>query len=201
MTTDFREYAQGIQPLSYYLVTCPGCGYTERSHRFGKPIPEELKEFVHLQIAPLITENRPPAETRYEIAAKMAEFSKKPLVDIAGLLLKAAWCAEDREQDTSSAKDYRRRAIAFFIQALDSPDISEEERLRSMYLIGEEYRRIGEVMEAEKWFQMLIAYCGDQKSRIHWARLAWQQMEYPREKFYKDEYLARICLKSLGECE
>jgi hypothetical protein len=63
--------------------------------------------------------NRLLAETRYEIAAKIAEFSKKPPLGIAQFLLRAAWCAQDREPEGAAEKDCRRRAIAWFMQALD----------------------------------------------------------------------------------
>jgi hypothetical protein len=43
---------------------------------------------------------------------------------------------------------------------------------------------------------MLIVYCTENQIGEHWARLAQKQMEQPREKFDKDEYLARICLYS-----
>jgi uncharacterized protein (DUF2225 family) len=197
MTTDFRAYARGFQPLAYALVTCPDCGFTERSHGFAEPIPECLKEFVRLEITPFIKGKRLLTETRYEVATKIAEFSKKPPVAIAGLLLRAAWCAHDREPEGDAEKDYRRRAIDRFTQALDDREIAEEERLRSMYLIGEEFRRIGERIEAHKWFRMLIVYCTENRIGEHWARLAQEQMEQPREKFDQDDYLARICLYSL----
>jgi uncharacterized protein len=196
MTTDFRPYARGFQPLKYSLVTCPECGYTERSHHFGEPVPEDLKEFVRLQITPGIPGNRLLAETKFEIAATLADFLKKPPLVVAHLLLRAAWCAHDRDPECVAERDFRRRAIAWFKQALDNPDSTEEERLRAMYLIGEEYRRIGERTEAHKWFRILIAYCDENHSGNHWARLAQQQMEKPRERFEKDEYLASICFYS-----
>jgi uncharacterized protein (DUF2225 family) len=145
--------------------------------------------------------NRLLAETRYEIAAKIAEFSKKPFLGIAQILLRAAWCARDREPEGAAEKDFRRRAINRFMQALDDRAITEEERLRAMYLIGEEYRRIGEQTEAHKWFLILIEYCEEHQTGQYWARLSQQQMEHPRERFEKDEYLARICFYSTNESE
>jgi uncharacterized protein len=201
MTTDFRPYAGGFQPLAYALVTCPDCGYTERSHCFGEPIPEEIKTFVHLQITPCMSGNRLLAETRYEIAAKIAEFSKTSPLVIAQLLLRAAWCARDREPEGAAEKDCRRRAIAWLMQALDDQGITEEERLRALYLIGEEYRRIGELTESHKWFGVLITYCEERQTGQYWARLAQQQREHPRERFEKDEYLARICFYSSNESD
>lgn len=199
MTTDFRTYAQGFQPLAYALVICPDCGYTERSHCFGEPISEEIKTFVHLQITPSMRGNRLLAETRYEIAAKIANFSKTSPLAVARLLLRAAWCARDREPEGAAEKDFRRKAIARFMQALDDQDIAEEERLRALYLIGEEYRRIGELTESYKWFRVLIAYCEEHQTGQHWARLAHQQMEHPQEQFEKDEYFSQILPLNIEE--
>jgi uncharacterized protein (DUF2225 family) len=199
MTTDFRPYAGGFQPLSFALLICPVCGYTARSHRFGDPVPDGMKEFVRGSITPFLPRRDVLAETKYEIAAKIAEFSSNSSLVIADLLLRAAWCAGDRKRGCMEEIEFRKRAITWFVRALDDPVTLEEQRFRAMYLCGEEYRRIGDLTESGRWFRLLIAYCQEQKGGHSWARLAEQQLEHPRDRFEKDEYFPKILLFDVEE--
>lgn len=80
---------------------------------------------------------------------------------------------EDRE------RQYRLRAAAEFERALADEAIAEDEREMYTYLVGELYRRTGDVDAAHTWFQRVIDGAGETGSE--WVSLAERQMSDPGE--------------------
>lgn len=80
---------------------------------------------------------------------------------------------EDRE------RQYRLRAAAEFERALAGDTIAEDEREMYIYLVGELYRRTGDVDAARAWFQRVID--GASEAGSEWAALAGRQMRDPGE--------------------
>jgi hypothetical protein len=71
---------------------------------------------------------------------------------VADLLLRAAWCCVD-EADTEAERFFRRKAAWKFEEALSSYDgVAREERAVLTYLVGELWRRVGDVRQATAWF-------------------------------------------------
>lgn len=178
--TDFHERAAGTQPLPFLVHTCATCGYSGAKQDFDTEVDSFSKVYIrHKYVArqaPLT------GSEKYELAAKTAIVMEREPRRIADFWLKAAWCCVD-EGDVEAERYYRRKAVEVYTAALDAYDgVDPAERPVLTYLVGELWRRIGDVRQAEEWFDRAIATveCPEHK----WiADAAKQQRDYPREWF------------------
>ena len=120
---------------------------------------------------------------KYEAAAKVAEWQGVESRQIADLLLRAAWCCVD-EDDIEAERYFRRLAAWSFEQALGSYDgVAQEERAVLTYLVGELWRRIGDIQQARQWFDRVSDELVDPEAQ-HWIlAAAEQQRTDPQEWF------------------
>src|SRR3954470_13635963 len=144
--TDFHERAAGSQPLVYLIHMCSECGYSGGEADFTAPteVSPVMTQNVLTELAPL----RPSlvcGSEKYEAAAKVAQWQGMYSRYIADLLLRAAWCCVD-EGDIEAERYFRRHAAWKFEEALAAYDtVPREERAILTYLIGELWRRVGDV--------------------------------------------------------
>jgi uncharacterized protein (DUF2225 family) len=182
--TDFHERAAGTQPLAYLIHMCGECGYSGGEGDFDQEaeVSPLLKEHVLNELAP-----RVPLEAtgsgKYEAAAKVAEWQGLEDRHVADLLLRAAWCCVD-EGDIEAERYFRRHAAWAFERALDRYDgVASDERAILTYLVGELWRRIGDLTQASDWFDRVEDEIVDESSQ-HWVRAAAdQQRSNPQEWF------------------
>jgi len=182
--TDFHERAAGTQPLAYLIHMCSECGYSggESDFTAGADVSPVLKQQVFKELAPL----RPAlvcGSEKYEAAAKVAQWQGTDPRHIADLLLRAAWCCVD-EGDIEAERYYRRHAAWMFEKALARYDgVAREERAVLTYLVGELWRRIGDMNQSRDWFDKVPEEIIDQSSQ-HWVvAAADQQRSDPQEWF------------------
>jgi hypothetical protein len=182
--TDFHERAAGTQPLAYLIHMCCECGYSggERDFTHEAEVSPLLKEHVLNELAP----NLPQPTTgsgKYEAAAKVAEWQGLEDRQIADLLLRAAWCCVD-EGDIEAERYFRRHAAWAFERALARYDgVGEDERAILTYLVGELWRRVGDLKKAGEWFERVVDEVTDEASQ-HWVlAAAEQQRTDPQEWF------------------
>lgn len=182
--TDFHERAAGTQPLAYLIHMCDACGYSggERDFTSDAEVGPLLKEHVLNELAP----TAPLSVTgsgKYEAAAKVAEWQGLEERHIADLLLRAAWCCVD-EGDVEAERYFRRHAAWMFERALDRYDgVSGNERAILTYLVGELWRRIGDLKQANKWFERVVDEVTDPGEQQWVIAAAEQQRTDPREWF------------------
>ena len=182
--TDFHERAAGTQPLAYLVHMCCECGYSGSERDFGneaRPSPL-LREHVLNELAPLVTVSATGSE-KYEAAAKVAEWQGLDERQIADLLLRAAWCCVD-EGDIEAERYFRRHAAWMFERALAKYDgVVSDERAVLTYLVGELWRRIGDLGQSRSWFDKVADEITDNDSQ-HWViAAAEQQRSDPQEWF------------------
>ena len=182
--TDFHERAAGTQPLAYLIHMCSECGYSggERDFTQEAEVSPLLKEHVLNELAPYVL----PASTgsnKYEAAAKVAEWQGLEQRHIADLLLRAAWCCVD-EGDVEAERYFRRHAAWAFERALSVFDgVGGDERAVLTYLVGELWRRIGDLQKAGEWFDRVADEIVDDSSQ-HWIiAAAERQRTNPQEWF------------------
>ena len=182
--TDFHERAAGTQPLAYLIHMCGDCGYSggERDFTHEAEVGPLLKEHVLNELAP----SAPLATTgsgKYEAAAKVAEWQGMEERHIADLLLRAAWCCGD-EGDVEAERYFRRHAAWMFEKTLEKYDgVGSDERAVLTYLVGELWRRIGDLSQARSWFDRVSDEVIDTASQ-HWIiAAAEQQRTDPQEWF------------------
>ena len=182
--TDFHERAAGTQPLAYLVHMCDECGYSggERDFNQEGEISPLLKEHVFNELAPCAT-HATTGSDKYEAAAKVAEWQGVEERNIADLLLRAAWCCVD-EGDTEAERYFRRHAARMFERSLERYDgVVAEERAVLTYLVGELWRRIGDLDQSRKWFERVPDEITDQEAQRWVLTAAEQQKIDPQEWF------------------
>lgn len=182
--TDFHERAAGTQPLAYLVHMCRECGYsgTERDFTGVTEVGPLVRERVLNELAPRV----PVAETgsaKYEAAAKVAEWQGIEARQVADLLLRAAWCCVE-ENDVEAERYFRRLAAWSFEDALRSYDgVGREERAVLTYLVGELWRRVGELEQARDWFDRVPDEIVDPVSQ-HWVMAAAEQQRTDPQEWF-----------------
>jgi len=183
--TDFHERAAGTQPLPYLIHTCSRCGYSgaDRDFTDGADVSPILKERVWSELAPSIHNGTRSGSEKYEAAAKVAEWQGADPRHLADLLLRAAWCCVD-EGDTEAERFFRRKAAWKFEEALSGFDgVPRDERAVITYLVGELWRRVGDLVLATTWLDRVAGEITDAAAQ-QWIRdAAEQQRDCPREWF------------------
>jgi uncharacterized protein (DUF2225 family) len=141
-----------------------------------------LKQHVFNELAPL----RPAfvcGSGKYEAAAKVDQWQGADPRHVADLLLRAAWCCVD-EGDIEAERYFRRHAAWMFEEALNAYDgVPREERAILTYLVGELWRRIGDIKKASVWFGSVTGEVNDLQNQQWVVDAAEQQRLNPREWF------------------
>ena len=161
--TDFHERAAGTQPLPFLVHMCNRCGYTGSERDFSEEadVSTTLKEHVWNELAPTLACGAVTGSEKYEAAAKVAEWQAMDPRHVADLLLRAAWCCVD-EGDIEAERFFRRKAADAFEGALATYDgVAREERAVLTYLVGELWRRVGDLRQAARWFDRVAAEVND----------------------------------------
>ena len=183
--TDFHERAAGTQPLPYLVHMCNRCGYSgaERDFSDEAEVSPMLKEHVWNELTPMLPSAGSSGSDKYEAAAKVAEWQSMEPRHIADLLLRAAWCCVD-EGDTEAERYFRRRAAWMFERSLESYDgVAQDERAVLTYLVGELWRRVGDLRQANTWLDRVATEIVDVQTQQWVVDAARQQRECPREWF------------------
>ena len=183
--TDFHERAAGTQPLPYLIHTCNRCGYSGADRDFAEDaeVSPVLKERVWSELAPCISVGTLTGSEKYEAAAKVADWQGAEPRHVADLLLRAAWCCVD-EGDTEAERFFRRKAAWKFEEALEAFDgVARDERAVLTYLVGELWRRVGDVSAGARWFGRVPSELIDAQSQQWVLDAARQQRDCPREWF------------------
>jgi uncharacterized protein len=183
--TDFHERAAGTQPLPFLIHMCNRCGYSgaERDFSDEAEVSPTLKEHVWNELAPTLSASTLCGSEKYEAAARIAEWQSIEPRHLADLLLRAAWCCVD-EGDIEAERFFRRKAAWAFEAALESFDgVARDERAVLTYLVGELWRRVGDIGQANRWFERVPPEIIDPSTQQWVMDAARQQRECPREWF------------------
>jgi uncharacterized protein (DUF2225 family) len=163
---------------------CLECGYSggERDFDAEGEVSPLLKEHVFNELAPSVSIS-PAGSAKYEAAAKVARWQGVDARSIADLLLRAAWCCVD-EDDVEAERYFRRHAAWTFEQALSGYDcVPADERAVLTYLIGELWRRIGDLKQSRTWFDKVPDEVVDMDTQYWIVAAAEQQAINPQEWF------------------
>jgi len=164
---------------------CSRCGYSgaERDFTEDTDVTPVLREHVWNELAPHLSTVAIFGSEKYEAAAKVAEWQALDVRHVADLLLRAAWCCVD-ENDSEAERFFRRKAAWKFEEALSSFDgVAREERAVLTYLVGELWRRVGDVRQANEWFNRVASELTDAATQQWVVDAARQQRDCPREWF------------------
>lgn len=181
--TDFHEHALGAQPLPHMVHMCPVCNFcaTESVFCADAELPPTMRAFLDNEVAPRLTTGA--GSKKYEAAARIAEWLGADKEHLADIWLRAAWCAVD-EGDAEAERYYRIRAALGIEEALAQFDgVEQSQRAIRTYLVGELYRRIGNVNAAREWFNRVRHEIDDPETQAWVLMAANQQRDRPREWF------------------
>ncbi|MEP6780389.1 MAG: DUF2225 domain-containing protein, partial [Gemmatimonadaceae bacterium] len=143
----------------------------------------ELRERVMFELAPVMARETATGSLKYEHAARIAEWQGAEPRYLADLFLRAAWCCVD-ESDTEAERFFRRHAAWRFTEALAAYDgVPTEERAVLTYLVGELWRRVGDDLLANTWFERVPLEITDAETQSWVLEMAEQQREMPKEWF------------------
>jgi uncharacterized protein (DUF2225 family) len=183
--TDFHEQTPGVQLLPYLVHTCPTCGYSGDDRDFDREarVDPAIVTQVWGELTPKLAGGPITGSEKYELAAKVAAWQRGEPLEIADLLLRAAWCCVD-EGDVEAERYFRRKAAWTFEEALDTwGGVDEHHRAVLTYLVGELWRRVGDVKTAAKWFDRVPSEIVAPVSQRWILKAARQQRDDPREWF------------------
>lgn len=176
LTTDLHRLTSGANPLTFLIHSCQSCGFTGGESEFQGAVDPNVAAQIQDFIYPHIHDEQLSADSRWEFAAKISEWRQQHPEKVAQLYLNAAWCSTDSDKEHY----YRRRAADWLEQAID---IGVKNRLTITYLIGELYRRVGEIDISHYWFDVAIAEAkndiDENATRI--KELAIQQKTNPQD--------------------
>jgi uncharacterized protein len=183
--TDFHEVTIGVQPLPYLVHTCLTCGYTGDDDDFGAEAQVAPRVVAHVwdELTPKLPPGPLTGSEKYEFAAKVAEWQSAAPEHIGELLLRAAWCCVD-EDDVEAERYFRRKAAWMFEAALESWDgVAPDARAVLTYLVGELWRRAGDVKRAAAWFDRVPSEVVAPLRQQWVVNAARQQRDNPHEWF------------------
>jgi uncharacterized protein (DUF2225 family) len=178
--TDFHGITMGYAPLPIMMNTCPNCGFSGYRQDFSGKLDKNLKSQIGTVITPLCQAEEMNAGRRYELHAKIREMAGDNAWKLGQEYLKGAWAAFDEQ--TANEAHLRQLAINYFQKALAEQLVPPNEEPNITYLIGELYRRIGEIEAAHRYFNQVIQQAETTPSWQDMAKYAIQQRDNPQEE-------------------
>jgi uncharacterized protein (DUF2225 family) len=141
-----------------------------------------VREQVWNELSPRVTPGVLGSD-KYDAAARVAVWEGADQRHIGDLWLRAAWCCVD-EGDVEAERYYRLRAAWAFEKALAYYDtVPREDRAVLAYLVGELWRRVGDVAKANSWLARVPDEVWDPDEQQWILEAASRQRTDPREWF------------------
>ncbi len=178
--TDLHVQAVGFQPLVIIINTCLECGFSGYLNDFEQTLDDKVKARIQQELSPIVRRESITPPRSYAFAAQIKQWQQAPAMQVGDLFLRAAWCCVDTGH-TDNEASYRRSAISFFEHALENDQVSPGDEPTVTYLVGELYRRIGQLEQAQIWFDKVLARADEPD----WQELEWlaqQQRDAPQER-------------------
>jgi len=160
-----------MNPLPYFVHTCPSCLFSGDGSDFRGPVSPELKSWL-LKEKGLGTKEPGSGSERYVLAAKCRQQAGAGPLEVADLYLRASWCARV-ERDEAKERSAQTEAVQRFERALENGAVSLEQRDTITYLVGELNRRLGSFEHAVELLESVTS--GEL------AELARRQLERARQ--------------------
>ncbi|WP_174591659.1 DUF2225 domain-containing protein [Methanocella conradii] len=150
--SDLYREASGIQPVCYFVHTCPSCGYTGYEGDFEKQeFSFVFRQNVEQNITPEVKGRKIGTNGHFYLAALCAEWRGAPAHVLARIYHMGAWCCRIKDEKEKE-RFYLGKAAEYFERALASSDAPKENIPIFTYLLGDLYRRLGEAEKAKEWY-------------------------------------------------
>ncbi|MCR8645323.1 DUF2225 domain-containing protein [Paenibacillus sp. N1-5-1-14] len=158
--SDFCVHYKDNNPDFYVVRVCPNCGYS-----FSENFSEKLTDSQREAIASKITVNWTTRDFggkrdwdtalhTYKLALLCAQIKSEKERVIAGLLHHIAWLHRYQGNKEEELR-FLQYALDAYISVYETEG-TEINNARLMYLMGEIHRRLGQYVDAVKWFSRVI---------------------------------------------
>lgn len=179
--TDFRQRFASGNPAQYHVHSCHQCGYSGTLDSFETTVSDDVRALVSETLSPLSRDeqaNKP--WLKFDHAAQIAIWSGAAFQEIAGLFVKAAHVCQDH-QNREDERRYRASAADFLTMAMQDEDCDPDDFPQTTYLIGEHYRRAGDLAKAREWLTRAETRARKSPDLVWLADLAARQRDNPSE--------------------
>jgi len=153
--SDFFPHYLGENPLPFFLVQCPECGYTAYPEDYEPDVATERRvpiSYLKKIISMPLSRKLPEEALKFFIAAKIYEETGRNPYHIGNLYLRGSWCCRLIENRKAEI-ELQQLAVKFLQTAVDRSTITNpDNRPIVTYLIGEIYRRLEDKQKAREWF-------------------------------------------------
>jgi hypothetical protein len=181
--SDLYKEAEGMQPVCFFVHTCPRCGFTGYEGDFQ---PQEFsnvfRDLVAETITPEVKDRKIDVNGNFFLAALCAEWRGAPLQTLARIYHMGAWCCRIRGEKDKE-KFYLNKAADYFEKVLASGEAAKENIAMFTYLVGDIYRRLGDTEKAKEWYEKVepaIKENGGEPKTLEFAR---RQLSDPADIF------------------
>jgi uncharacterized protein (DUF2225 family) len=156
---DFCPYYKDLNPIFYSVSVCPNCGYTSFDST-RDDLTLNQKELYRMNVMPKwqskdLNKNRDLADAikTYKLLLLTYKMINAKESKIAKACLRLAWLYRYKK-DEDKEKRYLKQMIKHNELAFENEDLSDAGRqeLEIMYILGETYRKFGELRKAINWF-------------------------------------------------
>lgn len=161
---DFMPYYEGENPIKYKVFVCPKCGFAATEDKYdsvSKAAKEKIKKEVSSKWKKRSYGNMRTVDEAIEtckLALYEGQLLEESRVYLGSISLNIAWLyrmKEDEEQENRFLQITKKLyEEAYYKEDLFNTNMDE---LKLSYLIGELYRRFGDVKSAVKWFNLVIS--------------------------------------------
>jgi len=185
--TDFRHRFVSGNPAQYHVHSCHRCGFSGTLDSFETTISDDVRALVSERLSPLSQDQQAQRPwLKFDHAAQIAIWSGAAFQEIADLFIRAAHVCQDCESREDERR-YRANAADFLTMAMQDEDFEPDAVAQTTYMIGEHYRRAGDLPKAREWLTRAET-CARKSPDLAWlADLAARQRDNPSEYLEPDE--------------
>ncbi len=166
--SDFFPHYLGENPLPFFLVRCPECGFCAYPEDYAPSMSEKNKvtpAYIKKVLCLPVAKKLPEEALKFFVAGKVYEENQRNPYHIGNLYLRGSWCCrliENRKLEI----ELQQLAVKHLKQSVERSTITNPDNLPIViYLVGELYRRLEDRQSAREWFGSVEEFVidGDQQ--------------------------------------
>ncbi|HOY65364.1 MAG TPA: DUF2225 domain-containing protein [Candidatus Ozemobacteraceae bacterium] len=152
--SDFFPHYLGDDPLEYFLVACPTCGFCGYPDDYQSPSEADpvtahrIREILEQPVMKKL----PRLAQAYYLAGKLYEDQKRNPYLIGNLYLRGSWVCR-KSENRKAEIEMQQLAVKFLRFSVERSTVSNPDNVPVVtYLVGELYRRLEDKTQAREWF-------------------------------------------------
>lgn len=162
--TDFMPFYQGENPIKYTVFVCPNCGYAATEEKFDS-ISNWSKEKIQIEVSSRWKKRSygnvrtlDEAIDACKLALYEGQLLEESRLYLASIALNIAWLYRLKE-DNNEEKRFLKIAKGLYEEVYYKENLHDTnmDEFKLAYLIGELARRLGDIENAIKWFNIVVS--------------------------------------------